>query len=587
MTSLDDLFKKPSLPSSNKRKPEPLRDPSIHYKAAKLSQNDTANGNGRAAHASVADENDEDIEGPVPPPAGGEDEEAYGQDIPDDEDGRFFGGGISKDEAEVLDYMDSVDDTNGAPEKLDVHWLRKTALNFEKRISKNAELRAKYENEPAKFMASEADLDADIKALSILTEDSALYSEFAKLGCAASLVSLLAHENTDIAIDAIQIISELTDDSVEAESEDWDALIDAMVDADLLNLLTANLDRLDEKQEADREGVYHVLAVFENLASSPRLAANIGKDTSLFPYLLKRLQVKESPVTQNKHYAAEILFILLQATPSNPPIFAEKHNGTDVVLQLLAPYRRRDPADDDEEEVAANLFDALTTVLDTKEGKQKFVEAEGVELALIMVKEGKFSQIRALSWLDHALTGPGQPEVGARLVEAGGLKVVFTLFMKKDKEGKGMSAQMKEHLLGIFSGLLKGLPANEAARIRTLAKFVEKDYEKIQRLVEWRQGYASSVAAVEAQIKDEERVSSAEEKEDRSYANLSRRLDAGLFCLQTVDVVLAWLVAEDAGAEKRIRELLGKRDEDLKTIAASIHGEYFLTPCCLLWLAKC
>jgi beta-catenin-like protein 1 len=142
-------------------------------------------------------------------------------------------------------------------------------------------------------------------------------------------------------------------------------------------------------------------------------------------------------------------------------------------------------------------------------------------------------------------------------------------------------------LLGIFSGLLKGLPANEAARIRTLAKFVEKDYEKIQRLVEWRRGYASSVAAVEAQIKDEERGLSAEEKEDRSYVNLSRRLDAGLFCLQTVDVVLAWLVAEDGGAEKRIRELLGKRDEDLKTIAASIHGEYFLTPFCLQWLAKC
>ena len=78
-------------------------------------------------------------------------------------------------------------------------------------------------------MGSEADLDSDIKALSILSEHSNLYEEFAKLGCVSSLVSLLSHENTDIAIDAIEIISELTDDDVEAEEAQWDVLVDAMV----------------------------------------------------------------------------------------------------------------------------------------------------------------------------------------------------------------------------------------------------------------------------------------------------------------------------------------------------------------------
>lgn len=78
-------------------------------------------------------------------------------------------------------------------------------------------------------MSSEADLDADVKALSILSEHPGLYGEFARLGCVASLVSLLSHENTDIAIDAIEIISELTDENVEAEQEQWDSLVDAMV----------------------------------------------------------------------------------------------------------------------------------------------------------------------------------------------------------------------------------------------------------------------------------------------------------------------------------------------------------------------
>ena len=78
-------------------------------------------------------------------------------------------------------------------------------------------------------MGSEADLDADIKALSILSEHPALYEEFAKLGCVDSLVSLLAHENTDIAIDTVEIISELTDEDVEAEQEQWNSLVDRMV----------------------------------------------------------------------------------------------------------------------------------------------------------------------------------------------------------------------------------------------------------------------------------------------------------------------------------------------------------------------
>lgn len=80
-----------------------------------------------------------------------------------------------------------------------------------------------------RFMSSEADLDAEIKALSILCEHPKFYVEFAQLGCVSSLVSLLSHENTDIAIDSIEIINELTDDDVEAEQDQWDYLVDAMV----------------------------------------------------------------------------------------------------------------------------------------------------------------------------------------------------------------------------------------------------------------------------------------------------------------------------------------------------------------------
>lgn len=169
----------------------------------------------------------------------------------------------------------------------------------------------------------------------------------------------------------------------------------------------------------------------ENLASQTSHAEKIGQDAAILPWILSRIQQKEAAVSQNKQYAAEILAILLQSTPKNRTKFIEL-DGIDILLQLLSAYRKRDPAkDSDEEEYVENLFDALICLVEEDAGKEKFVEAEGVELALIMLKEGKFSKPRALRVLDHALGGVGGAPACERLVEAAGLKTVFGMFLKK------------------------------------------------------------------------------------------------------------------------------------------------------------
>ena len=90
---------------------------------------------------------------------------------------------------------------------------------------------------------------------------------------------------------------------------------------------------------------------------------------------------------------------------------------------------------------------------------------------------------------------------------------------------------MTEHLLGILASLLRSLPGDSAPRIRALAKFVEKDYEKIDRLVQLRGAYSSKLATVEQEIK-RERAGLSSDEEEMADEWLSRRLDAGLFSLQ-------------------------------------------------------
>lgn len=489
-------------------------------------------------------------------------------------------------------------DNNTAPpaddllttDKIDLSWLKKTALNFEKRITRNAELRARHEDDPSKFIDSEADLDASIKALSILSEHPELYADFARLGCVSSLVSLLAHENTDIAIDAVEIINELTDEDVAASNEQFSALTDSLLEADLLGLLVSNFSRLDEKQEADRTGVYHALSIIENLCSRRETADQIGKHTELLEWLLSRAKKSEAPtVSQNKQYAAEILAILVQSSPANRRRLAsDELNAVDTLLTLIAPYRRRDPERGSfEEEYMENLFECLTCLVDEQLGKTKFVEAEGVELCLLILSssdiKGKLSKPACLRLLDHAASFSA--EVCLKLVEAGGLKTLFTLFMSGDKSEKKksktttVSKQDTEHLLGIFASMLRHLPASSpdtkgadettgAERIRLLAKFVEKDYAKTSKLIRLRREYATRVNQVDEALKAE--AASDEFDEDDAF---SRRLDAGLFCLQTIDVILAWLIAEDDGCRAKIRELLKDRDEGFEVLAKTLREQ--------------
>ncbi|KJR84745.1 beta-catenin-like protein 1 [Sporothrix schenckii 1099-18] len=658
MTSIDELFKKSGVPS--KRKFEPVRDPNEIYKSVKL----TPNGGSSSRHARVDDDTGDVEAGPSLPPDGedgnGDD---YGPAAPpeddgdgDDEEGRFFGGGITRAEASILDYVEGRDQ-NGAdgpggaikggrkqgetgvadgPEAFDAAWLRRTALNFEKRINRNAELRARYASDPTRFIASEADLDADIKALSILGEHPALYPEFARLGTAASLVGLLAHDNTDIAISAIEILGELTDEDVDATDEQWTALVDALLDADLVGLLVSNLARLNEDPAVDtdgvdRNGVYYALGIAENLCSlrATRAADALGRHTALLQWLLQRVQRNENDtetVSQNKQYAAETLVTLAYRSPANCQRLVDL-DAVDILLQLVAAYRRRDPERGNEEEYMADLFEALTYLVgeaavdddDARaqaqakskprstsddppphKGKAKFVEAEGVELCLLMLKEGHKSRAPALKLLDHATSGLHAGDVCRTLVDAGGLKPTFTLFMKveedakhsknkkkkskkdTEKESRLHAGPMAEHLLAIFAAMLRLLPADTPERIRLLAKFVEKDYEKVDQLLSLRAVYATRVDAVDRALavpgREPTYTAEADATEDERKAladaeRLSLRLEAGLFTLQTLDIILAWLVAEDDGAQEKIRSLLsaaGGKDDAFAVLRTSL-----------------
>ncbi|KAI7973898.1 hypothetical protein EIK77_001309 [Talaromyces pinophilus] len=72
------------------------------YKAAKLDANGDVKGKGKAAAVDDKPEDESDFAGPELPPD-------FEEDVPDDEEGRFFGGGMAKETAQAMDYLDRQD----------------------------------------------------------------------------------------------------------------------------------------------------------------------------------------------------------------------------------------------------------------------------------------------------------------------------------------------------------------------------------------------------------------------------------------------------------------------------------------------
>ena len=77
--------------------------------------------------------------------------------------------------------------------------------NLGKKITINQQLRLKFVNQPDKFMDSEVELDEEIKKLQQLSSHPELISAFIRNKGVEVLLSLLIHENNDIAEDVIEI----------------------------------------------------------------------------------------------------------------------------------------------------------------------------------------------------------------------------------------------------------------------------------------------------------------------------------------------------------------------------------------------
>ncbi|CAN4083705.1 unnamed protein product [Withania somnifera] len=442
-----------------------------------------------------------------------------------------------------LSLLEALEKSQENPvEALDIKIVKKLVLAFERRLKENISARLKYPDQPEKFADSELELHEEIEKLKILAGGPEYYPELVNLGTVASITSLLNHENTDIAIDVVGLLQDLTDEDVlEDNDEPAQVLVDALVENNALELLVQLLGKMSDSDPDESAAIYSILATVENFIEvKPSVAELVCERTKLMKWLLTRIKVRE--FDGNKQYASEILAILLQSSTVNQKRLGQL-NGVDALLQAVAMYKSKDPKTPDEEEMVENLFDALCCLLMPLENKERFVKAEGVELMIIIMNQKKMCYGSAIRALDFAMTN--YPPACERFVDVMGLKTAFPAFM---------------------GGILRG-----SRRDRLLSKFVENEYEKIDRLMELYMRYSNRVK-LEADRFDQLELDDLEMDEDEKY---NRKLEAGLYTLQLIAVILGHLwTSEHPRVRARIDLLLKQQKltkQDVKDILQEYH----------------
>lgn len=457
--------------------------------------------------------------------------------------------------------------------------LKRMHLQFERKVKLNRELRIKHVDDPDKFLKSEVDLDEEIKKFTLVATHPELYAALLKLETLPLLVGMLNHVNTDIAVDVFEVLSELTDPEVLSEVEDPEGFVKAIFDAQLCQMTVDVLARIDETvSDEDFKAVTNGLSMIENLADlMPQETCRQFLEIPTFlPWLIKCLRAQG--MDYNKVYASEILGIVLQNSERAREEMV-KLEGVDKLLRGIAAYRKRDPADSEEAEYVQNMFDCICSLMLLKTNQIAFGSLQGLELMIRMMREKVFAATLALKLVDHSLRHCPEncqifvEKLGLKVPGRSGLllKVLFAIFMKKGAKTKKQSEakEVEEHVTSIVQSLCRYCTGTPVARV--LNKFVESNFEKLERLLEMHEEYHRSV-----QEADRERDQGLAQKIDRELeVNEEEQLfldrcDAGLFTLQQVDLILVRLVnmgnrqaTEEIG---KLMDVKGVKLEEIKKI---------------------
>lgn len=502
------------------------------------------------------------------------------------------------DEEAILKLVDSAPEA----EKIDSQGVKRLIVNFEKSFTENTKMRAKHADDAQQFFESEIELDRNLKAMQAIATAPEHYIELLRNGTHDSILNLLSHDNSDIAIGAIDLLRDFlaTDESetvgIDDEGLDEDDIAlqkevitqtirvftTQLLSLGLLPMLESCMSRFKEDIPEEKQGVYDTLELLESLLEivPSDTAQLIVENTKIIKWLLDRISSDKFGVFDDvKLYSSEILCIMAQTTPL-VQVHIGTINGIVTMLEILSKYRKDDPKVAEEEEMVENICNTLCVACTPAENRASFLKSEGLDLIRLLIKSKRYVQRGAAKVLSFIITNDVQ--ASSQWLDIGGLGTLFTAFMhqskansknddKKKKRKKHSVLDDEEHIVSTLAALLtnfKDAVQDTQRKIeeivgagsdiekmqplvadvdrysgyieRIVVKFAETNCEKLERLVALHAKYFERMRIIDEKLRteDDEDVARDDLDEDNIYED---RLEAGLFTLQLLDYILVFV----------------------------------------------
>ena len=317
-----------------------------------------------------------------------------------------------------------------------------------------------------------------------------------------------------------------------------------MIHNHVLDLLVQIITKLYDSEDIDdKQIITDSLSVIENIIEIyPISTRYLCEKTKLLNCLIKKL--KDPKKDFIKLFCSEILVSLIQGADENRILFGQTELINEV-LNIVSEFKKKNPVDDEEEEIVHNLFDSINNCLLNNENQNIFKEILGIDLMLNFMQSNFLVRHLAIKTLNFACQGNYQNS--KYLVEIDGLRSVFSYYM-----GKGMKTKIKsvfnlieeneEHCISLLATFCKYLTSVNLDRF--ISKFKENNYEKSERLIEFYIKYEKRLKEFnnDSDEEDEEEIKDVELIKDKLYF---KKLNKGLLVFQNINYILAYLYSEN------------------------------------------
>merc|ERR1712228_72808 len=328
---------------------------------------------------------------------------------------------------------------------------------------------------------------------------------------------------------------------------------------------------MGDEDEDDQLTIFAILSILENISEIDTFfCAEIVKQCKLFKILLNGMRKKQEygiKFDEIQLYMSEILCIYLQVDDDDLTVYERfaSIKGCDKILDLLQNgYCKKDPTLSEEGEYVANLMDSLCAALASTANQNKFNESPSAfKILLALIKEKNYTRMGCLRALSFAVTDHLNNCI--KLIECGGLKTIFAEFMNTKKIKKKYKKvyekdKMEEYLCSILVHLFCNL--SDVNLLRLVQKFKEKDYEKIDRLIELHAKYMTKI-----------------EDNEKKKNKLKNNDENEMYCLQMIDILIAFVYTMDNNKviKERIVQVLNQYDMDIEEVKDTLKEYYNVT----------